>query len=559
MSSNRKILMNSNTSNSSSTNSSNFSNKKIPNKLYTKEINSLIEKIIKSKRNTFRLSKLNSKNHNNNNNNNNNHNNNELEHSNSNNEFKNFKLKNSQNNNNNKSKSENESILNDNSNISIKNNNNQKILEFSNTLTFYLNLNESPLTASEKTKRSNFISNLLKYLKNLKDISNFIFDNDNLLLQIFNLITLINFSHIRYYPKYKITDSSYNQIEEKNISKSTIEEIALTENDNANNNNANVIRIKNENWKDILNLYEILIILLNNIPTESILINKIPLNFITNLIRALQTLDNEERIIIKMIIYKIYICSLTYRKFILKNLSEIIVDVTYFNGNLYCLNECLDLLRVIILGAKKPVNVKYINCVNTVILPLLKIKGICKKENLKEFVFKLMAFDQVVLENVVKFIIKTWPIRFPERIIVYLEIIENLFVDNNNNNNLLIDFLPSDLSLVIFKKIKNCFSDLSFLIADRSLIFYKNENFMNSLNKYKLNKMFLSKLIENIEKHWSQEIKIISKIIITRLNKRDEKILNNLNEKEKKILNDFKFDINDSEDIWDIHFNLKGD
>ena len=260
-----------------------------------------------------------------------------------------------------------------------------------------------------------------------------------------------------------------------------------------------------------------------------------------------------------MIIYKIYICSLTYRKFILKNLSEIIVDVTYFNGNLYCLNECLDLLRVIILGAKKPVNVKYINCVNTVILPLLKIKGICKKENLKEFVFKLMAFDQVVLENVVKFIIKTWPIRFPERIIVYLEIIENLFVDNNNNNNLLIDFLPSDLSLVIFKKIKNCFSDLSFLIADRSLIFYKNENFMNSLNKYKLNKMFLSKLIENIEKHWSQEIKIISKIIITRLNKRDEKILNNLNEKEKKILNDFKFDINDSEDIWDIHFNLKGD
>ena len=145
--------------------------------------------------------------------------------------------------------------------------------------------------------------------------------------------------------------------------------------------------------------------MLNNIPTESILINKIPLNFITNLIRALQTLDNEERIIIKMIIYKIYICSLTYRKFILKNLSEIIIDVTYFNGNLYCLNECLDLLRVIILGAKKPVNNKYLNCINTVILPLLKIKGICKKENLKEFIFKLMSFDKIVLENVIKFII----------------------------------------------------------------------------------------------------------------------------------------------------------
>ena len=40
------------------------------------------------------------------------------------------------------------------------------------------------------------------------------------------------------------------------------------------------------------------------------------------------------------------------------------------------------------------------------------------------------------------------------------------------------------------------------------------------------------------------------------------KIYNNyvkIEENQKKILNDFKFDINDSEDIWDIHFNLKGD
>ena len=70
---------------------------------------------------------------------------------------------------------------------------------------------------------------------------------------------------------------------------------------------------------------------------------------------------------------------------------------------------------------------------------------------------------------------------------------------------------------------------------------------------------FLSKLVENIENHWSQEIKIISRIVISRLSKRDEKLLNNLSEAEKKIIDDFKFDINESEDIWDIQFNLKGD
>ena len=70
---------------------------------------------------------------------------------------------------------------------------------------------------------------------------------------------------------------------------------------------------------------------------------------------------------------------------------------------------------------------------------------------------------------------------------------------------------------------------------------------------------FLSKLVENIENHWSQEIKIISRIVISRLSKRDEKLSNNLSETEKKIIDDFKFDINESEDIWDIQFNLKGD
>ena len=47
--------------------------------------------------------------------------------------------------------------------------------------------------------------------------------------------------------------------------------------------------------------------------------------------------------------------------------------------------------------------------------------------------------------------------------------------------------------------------------------------------------------------------------MISKIAKRDENILMLLNENEKKIVNEFKFDINESEDIWDIHFNLKGD
>ena len=100
---------------------------------------------------------------------------------------------------------------------------------------------------------------------------------------------------------------------------------------------------------------------------------------------------------------------------------------------------------------------------------------------------------------------------------------------------------------------------MSFLIADRSLIYFKNESFILVLYKLSLEKKFIKEIIGNIEKHWSQEIKIISKIVVTKLIKRDEKIKECLTNKEKRILDEFKIDLAETEDIWDIHFNLKGD
>jgi hypothetical protein len=561
----------------SSTNSSTSSNsstaKKAPNKLYTKEINSLIEKIIKSKKNTFRLTQLHAFNQHVYNNNNNINSNNNLN-SNSekltkqnyslnkeNNDIKSLKISKHYHTKSktNQSKSDTSSI-NEPQSISIISNNignssNSKVSEFTKLLEEFIEMHNSnkKLSPSDKVRRSGLFIEILKFLKQEKDLSNIIFDNEQFVNNILEIVSIVNFAHIRAYPKYKVTDSNYNIIE-ANLSKQIIEEFAVNENDNNNGNVPSMIRIKNECWQDILNLYDIFIVLLNNIPTESLLISKIPLKFISDLVLALQTLDNEERIIIKLIIYKIYISSLTYRKFILKNISNILIDITRDeNSNLLCLGECLDLLKCIILGAKKPIHEKYMSLIKDIICPLLKCKNIYKQNILKEMIYKLMAFDKNVLQEILNYLIKTWPVRYPDRIITYLDILENIFTNNLTSN------LDENLLNKIFRKIKICFSDLSFLIADRSLIFFKNENFIVELYKSNLQLSFLSKLVENIENHWSQEIKIISRIVISRLSKRDEKLLNNLSETEKKIIDDFKFDINESEDIWDIQFNLKGD
>ena len=147
---------------------------------------------------------------------------------------------------------------------------------------------------------------------------------------------------------------------------------------------------------------------MNNLPTTSIIISKFPLEFISNLVFSFQTSDNEERILIKIIIYKINVSSLTYRKFILKNISNMIIDIINdIKTNLLCLDECLDLLRCIILWAKKPINSKYMYVISNVICPLLKSKNIKKQYNLKETLFKFMEYDKSILNKIIKFILKT--------------------------------------------------------------------------------------------------------------------------------------------------------
>ena len=518
------------------------------NKLYNKEINNLINKIIKSKNSAFHFSKISPSTTPGPYDNPQNFSSNEVPRS----AKANNNLKKSTKNNLNKS---NNSSLNEASSVSLVGNNNLnlRMMDFSKSINYFiLKKNDLNISKEDKLKLSLLIKDLLNFIKTEKNLSNIINEQDQFLSDFIELLSIINFSHIKYYPSYKITDNNYNLIESA-LNKNTIEEFVSNENNNENSIGPSLIRIKKENWQDILNLYDIFIELLNNLPTTSTLISKLPLEFISNLVFSLQTLDTEERILIKMIIYKIYVSSLTYRKYILKNISNMLIDITNDNKtNLLCLDECLDLIRCIILGAKKPINAKYMYVVSKVICPLLKCKNINKQSNLKETILKFMEYDKNILNEIIKFLLRTWPVRYPERVIIYLDIIENIFIKNLIN-------LDEKLLGRIFKKIIYCLSDLNFLIADRCIVFFKNDNFITYLYKFNIYMKFVKKLINNIESHWSQEIKIISKIVINKLIKKDENILKNLTDEEKGIFNNFNYDVNDSEDIWDIHFNLKGD
>ena len=118
------------------------------------------------------------------------------------------------------------------------------------------------------------IKDILNFIKTEKNLSNKINEQDQFISDFIEFISIINFSHIKYYPTYKITDNNYNLIE-FTLNKITIEEFVSNENNKENNMGPSMIRIKKENWQDILNLYDIFIELLNNLPTTSTLISKL--------------------------------------------------------------------------------------------------------------------------------------------------------------------------------------------------------------------------------------------------------------------------------------------
>ena len=157
------------------------------NKLYTKEINNLINKIIKSKNSAFHFSKMHQSSQGGPYENQN-YSSNEVRRSNakvSNNSKKNTK--------NNLSKSNNSS-LNEASSISLvcNNNINLKMIDFSKSMNYFiLKKNDINITKQDILKRSLLINDLLHFIKTEKNLSNIINEQDQFISDFIEFMSMI--------------------------------------------------------------------------------------------------------------------------------------------------------------------------------------------------------------------------------------------------------------------------------------------------------------------------------------------------------------------------------
>jgi hypothetical protein len=112
----------------------------------------------------------------------------------------------------------------------------------------------------------------------------------------------------------------------------------------------------------------------------------------------------------------------------------------------------------------------------------------------------------------------------------------------------------------ILNKILISLKDNNFLIADRSMVIFKNEKIIRQFVVHKLELKLIDFLVNNIRYHWSQDIKMISNLVIIKIISTYPEILNKFSDDNKLFIQTIHNNINNQkEDKWDIKFNLKAD
>lgn len=109
---------------------------------------------------------------------------------------------------------------------------------------------------------------------------------------------------------------------------------------------------------------------------------------------------------------------------------------------------------------KKPLRSDIINFVCTNIFPLLKNKFIKNIfPSLKLFINKIFLISNELVTKMLQFLNKTWPVRYPDKIVIYLEILETIF-----ESDYIKEKSKNDLMRKILKKLLSSISDINFLV-----------------------------------------------------------------------------------------------
>lgn len=312
-------------------------------------------------------------------------------------------------------------------------------------------------------------------------------------------------------------------------------------------------KIKDENWNETSLVYKIFIHLTNDYNIYPSIQPFMTKKFIYALFCNINSYDSEERLIVKLIFYQLYSGNIVFRKQILEVLEDFLIDLNL--NNQIGLSDCFDLLKCIFLGLNKPLSKKNSLLLERTILYTFKNKQLKSFWiNYKNFLLCLIKEDICVLQITINFIYKSWPCRYPDKIVLVIEFLETLFSLYQSEMIKLSNFKK------ICSKIIVTMSDMNIIVADKALISLKNDQLLKTIiNEFNYGLKVINLLVYNIKNHWCDDIKNISKLVLSKIKTAHPNLLAELDKATIMFIDSIQFS-QGAEDLWELlRFELKAD
>lgn len=274
-------------------------------------------------------------------------------------------------------------------------------------------------------------------------------------------------------------------------------------------------------WPHLQAVYEFLLRYVVSNETDTKVAKKfVDQRFILKLLELFDCEDPRERDYLKTIVHRIYGKFMVYRHFIRRAINNIFYTFVFETDRHNGIAELLEILGSIINGFALPLKEEHKIFLKKALLPLHKPKCMTVyNQQLSYCVSQFVEKDVTLAEPIIRAILKYWPVtNSPKEVLFVNELEEILEVTQQAEFVNVID--------VLFRQIARSIRSSHFQVAERALLIWNNEYFLELVSQYRkeIFPLLIEALEDNAAGHWNSAVHQLTLNVMKHLQDMDDSL-----------------------------------
>lgn len=288
-------------------------------------------------------------------------------------------------------------------------------------------------------------------------------------------------------------------------------------------------------WPHLQLVYEFLLRYVVSNETDTKVARKfVDQRFILRLLELFDCEDPRERDYLKAIVHRIYGKFMVYRHFIRRAINNIFYTFVFETDQHNGIAELLEILGSIINGFALPLKDEHKTFLKRALLPLHKPKNMMAyQQQLAYCVSQFVEKDVTLAEPILRALLRYWPVTNSSKEVYFVNELEEILELTQVGE--FVNVLD-----ILFKQIAKSIQSAHFQVAERTLLIWNNEYFIELVSQYRKDifPMLIESLEVNAAGHWNSAVHQLTLNVMKLLQDLDDNLYEycrqQLNAKRKK-------------------------